>query len=84
MEKPILDQYEKQLDVDCFVLTNDSVDRFEEDNFKYFTQQANIEDMKSDIKKSLDGIVEHYNGRVTKSVMCDILEEVSNTVIEEI
>lgn len=84
MEKPHIEQYEKQLDVDCFVLTNDSVDRFEEDNFKYFTQQANIEDMKSDIKKSLDVIVEHYNGRVTKGVMREILEEISNAVIENL
>lgn len=84
MEKPILENYEKQIDVDCFALTNDSVDKFEEDNFKYFTQQENINDMKSDIKKSLDGIVEHYNGRVKKSVMRDILEEVSNEVIEKI
>lgn len=84
MEKPILEQYETQIDVDCFVLTNNDIDRFENDEYKYQKQQETIKDCKHDFRITLDSVVEKYKGQLHNFTIRDILEEVSDIVYGEL
>lgn len=84
MEKPILEQYEKQIDVDDFVLTESGREEFENDEYKYHQQQDAIEECRCDFTNALDDVIERYKGTLHNLTIRDILEEVSNNTYSEL
>lgn len=84
MEKPILENYEKQIDVDCFILTQSGIEQFEKDDYEYQKKQDDIQDCKYSFRLAIDKVVEEYKQLLEVKEVRDILEEVSNIVYEEL